>query len=75
MAVFYTPCLFFLSLHYKENATQRMPWVAESWMGNEKDEHLAICNEHGIICVISSDFGDRMTTQLIELMVLLSEYF
>ena len=42
-------------------------------MGNEKDEHLAICNEHGIICVISSDFGDRMTTQSMGLMVVLSE--
>ena len=34
-----------------------------------------ICNEHGIIYVISSDFGDRMTTQSMRLMVLLSEHF
>ena len=32
-------------------------------------------NEHGTIYVISSDFGDRMTTQLMELMVLLREHF
>ena len=34
-----------------------------------------LCNEHGTIYVISSDFGDRMTMQLMGLMVLLSEYF
>jgi hypothetical protein len=33
------------------------------------------CNQHGTICAISSDFGDRMTTQSMGLMVLLSEYF
>ena len=33
------------------------------------------CNEHGTIYVISSDFGDRMTTQSMGLMVLLSEHF
>ena len=33
------------------------------------------CNEHGTIYAISSDFGDRMTTQSMELMVLLSEHF
>ena len=33
------------------------------------------CNEHGTIYAISSDFGDRMTTQLMGLMVLLSEHF
>ena len=33
------------------------------------------CNEHVIIYAISSDFGDRMTTQSIGLMVLLSEHF
>ena len=33
------------------------------------------CNEHGTIYVISSDFGDRMTTQSMRLMVLLSEHF
>ena len=38
-------------------------------------EHIWGCNEHGTIHVISSDFGDRMTTQSIELMVLLSEHF
>ena len=34
-----------------------------------------ICNEHGTIYAISSDFGDRMATQSMGLMVLLSEYF
>ena len=24
---------------------------------------IGVCNEHGTIYVISSDFGDRMTTQ------------
>jgi hypothetical protein len=33
------------------------------------------CNEHGIIYAISSDFGDRMITQSMGLMVLLSEHF
>ena len=33
------------------------------------------CNEHGTIYAISSNFGDRMTTQSMRLMVLLSEYF
>ena len=33
------------------------------------------CNEHGTIYAISSDFGDRMTTQSIGLMLLLSEHF
>ena len=33
------------------------------------------CNEYGTIYVISSDFGDHMTTQSMGLMVLLSEYF
>ena len=33
------------------------------------------CNEHGTIYAISSDFGDRMTTQSMRLMVLLSENF
>ena len=33
------------------------------------------CNEHGTIYIISSDFGDRMTTQSMELILLLSEYF
>ena len=33
------------------------------------------CNEHGTIYVISSDFGDRMTTQAMGLMILLSEHF
>ena len=33
------------------------------------------CNEHGTIYTISSDFGDRMTTQSMGQMVLLSEHF
>ena len=33
------------------------------------------CNEHGTIYAISSDFGDRMITQSMGLMVLLSEHF
>ena len=33
------------------------------------------CNEHDTIYVISSDFGDRMTTQSMRLMVLLREHF
>ena len=33
------------------------------------------CNEHDTIYAISSDFGDRMTTQLMGLMILLREYF
>ena len=33
------------------------------------------CNEHGTIYAISSDFGDCMTMQSIELMFLLSERF
>ena len=32
-------------------------------------------NEHGTIYAISSDFGDRMTTQSMGLMFLLSEHF
>jgi len=38
--------------------------------------HLAErnCNEYGTIYAISSDFGDRMTTQSMRLMVLLSEH-
>ena len=32
-------------------------------------------NEHGTIYAISSDFGDRMTTQSMGLMLLLSEHF
>ena len=36
---------------------------------------VTLCNEHGTIYVISSDFGDRMTTQSMGLMVLLSEHF
>ena len=34
-----------------------------------------LCNERGTIYAISSDFGDRMTTQSIRLMFLLSEHF
>ena len=33
------------------------------------------CNEHGTIYAISSDFGDRMTTQSMGLTSLLSESF
>ena len=33
------------------------------------------CNEHDTIYAISSDFGDRMTTQSMRLIVLLSEHF
>ena len=33
------------------------------------------CNEHDIIYDISSDFGDRMITQSMGLMILLSEHF
>ena len=36
---------------------------------------LPTCNEHGTIYAISSDFGDRMTTQSMGLMVVLSEHF
>ena len=36
---------------------------------------IAICNEHGTIYAISSDFGDQMATQSMGLMVLLSEHF
>ena len=43
-------------------------------------DHLLVssvtdCNEHGTIHAISSDFGDRMITQSMGLMVLLSEHF
>ena len=34
-----------------------------------------ICNERDIIYVISSDFVDQMITQLMGLMILLSEHF
>ena len=33
------------------------------------------CNEHGTIYAISSDFGDRLTTQSMGLILLLSELF
>ena len=36
---------------------------------------FSYCNEHVTIYVISSDFGDCMTTQSMGLMVLLSEHF
>ena len=42
---------------------------------NWKVKDTAACNEHGTIYAISSDFGDRMTTQSMGLMVLLSEHF
>ena len=35
---------------------------------------MEVCIKHATIHIISSDFGDRMTTQSIELMVL-SEHF
>ena len=42
--------------------------------GSNISKSLKNCNEHDTIYVISSDFGDRMTTQSIGLMVLLSEH-
>ena len=39
------------------------------------DNRILSCNEHGTIYAISSDFGDRMTTQSMGLMLLLSEHF
>ena len=39
------------------------------------NNRMYVCNEHGTIYAISSDFGDRMTTQSMGLMVLLSEHF
>jgi hypothetical protein len=36
---------------------------------------IMYCNEHGTIYAISSDFGDRMTTQSMVLIFLLSEHF
>ena len=36
---------------------------------------VGVCNEHGTIYAISSDFGDQMTTQSMGLMVLLREHF
>ena len=48
-------------------------------MHDPRESHLAmlkrLCNEHGTIYAISSDFCDRMITQLMGLMVLLSEHF
>ena len=41
----------------------------------EREGKLPMCNEHGTIYAISSDFCDRMTTQSMGLMVLLSEHF
>jgi len=37
--------------------------------------YILYCNEYGTIYTISSDFGDRMITQLMGVMVLLSEHF
>ena len=34
----------------------------------------ALCNGHGTIYAISSDFGDRMTMKSMGLMILLSEH-
>ena len=36
---------------------------------------IRCCNEHGTIYAISSDFGDRMTTQSMRLTSLLSRSF
>ena len=41
----------------------------------DPDNLIKLCNEHGTIYAISSDFGDRMTTQSMRLMVLLKEHF
>jgi len=38
-------------------------------------QQVGDCNEHGTIYAISSDFGDRMTTQSMGLMLWLSEHF
>ena len=40
-----------------------------------KPEPARACSEHGTIYAISSDFGDRMTTQSMKLIVLLSGHF
>jgi len=40
------------------------------WSGGR----VRMCNEHGTIYTISSDFGDRMTMQSMGLMLLLSEH-
>ena len=42
------------------------------WAG-ELEIHM--CNEHGTINAISSDFSNRMTTQSMGLIVLSSEHF
>ena len=44
-------------------------------IGRRQTRCIRNCNEHGTIHVISSDFGDRMTTQSMGLMILLSEHF
>ena len=54
---------FFLVKHYFALFTSNLTLIRK------------LCNEHGTIYAISSDFGDRMTTQSMGLMVLLSEYF
>jgi len=48
----------------------------EGQIGKEAfNESRPMCNEHGTIYAISSDFDDRMTTQSMGLIVLLSEHF
>ena len=49
--------------------------VGEQRVLVENERRLQLCNERGTIYVISSDFSDRMTTQSMRLMVLLSEHF
>ena len=47
----------------------------ETELGVLEIHMVGCCNEHGTIYAISSDFGDRMTTQSMGLMFLLSEHF
>ena len=50
------------------NAKELWKTIIENHEGTED------CNEHGTIYAISSDFGDRMTTQSMGLILLLSEH-
>jgi len=45
-----------------------------SGLNREEKGGSGLYNEHGTIYAISSDFGDRMTTQSMGLIVLLSEH-
>ena len=45
------------------------------WFLTLREPPPPCCNEHGTIYAILSDFGDRMTTQSMGILVLLSEYF